>query len=175
MKKLPSVFLSVAAAFGLSRFFFPSVIQAVCPLCTIAVGAGLGFSRWLGIDDMVTGLWIGALIISSSLWTVSFAQKRNWEMLSKTPLVIFLFYLLVIPPLFWSKIIGHPANTLWGIDKVLLGTTFGSLAFSLAVYFEQWLRRQHDGKIFFYYQKVLVPVTALTLLSLLFYLITLPA
>ena len=175
MKKLPSVFLSVAAAFGLSRFFFPSVIQAVCPLCTIAVGAGLGFSRWLGIDDMVTGLRIGALIISSSLWTVSFAQKRNWKMLSKTPLVIFLFYLLVIPPLFWSKIIGHPANTLWGIDKVLLGTTFGSLAFSLAVYFEQWLRRQHDGKIFFYYQKVLVPVTALTLLSLLFYLITLPA
>ena len=24
---------------------------AICPVCTVAVGAGIGLSRWLGIDD----------------------------------------------------------------------------------------------------------------------------
>ena len=37
------------------------VAHAVCPVCTVAVGAGLGLAEWLGIDDSISGLWIGAL------------------------------------------------------------------------------------------------------------------
>ncbi|MCX6758247.1 MAG: hypothetical protein NTX14_00895, partial [Candidatus Nealsonbacteria bacterium] len=43
---------------------------AVCPICTVAVGAGLGLSRWFGIDDSISGLWIGGLIVSFILWTI---------------------------------------------------------------------------------------------------------
>jgi len=58
---------------------FPAKVYAVCPICTVAVGAGLGISRWLGIDDSVTGLWIGGLILSSGLWLADWIGKKGWR------------------------------------------------------------------------------------------------
>ncbi|MBU2577676.1 hypothetical protein KKA69_02480 [Patescibacteria group bacterium] len=59
------------AIFILVLFFISGPVfqvEAVYPVCTITVGAGLGISRWLGIDDSIPGLWIGGLILSSGLW-----------------------------------------------------------------------------------------------------------
>ena len=39
-------------------------VLAICPLCTFAVGAGIGLTQYLGIDDVITGLWIGGFIVS---------------------------------------------------------------------------------------------------------------
>jgi hypothetical protein len=36
----------------------------VCPVCTIAVAGGVGLCRYLGIDDLISGAWIGALLFS---------------------------------------------------------------------------------------------------------------
>ncbi|PIS13789.1 hypothetical protein COT65_02250 [Candidatus Shapirobacteria bacterium CG09_land_8_20_14_0_10_47_13] len=80
--------------------------------------------------------------------------------------------LFVIPPLYWSKMIGLPGNTLWGIDKILLGTIFGSFIFLLGVAFDKWLRTLNNGKVYVYFQKVIVPVFLLSLTSYIFYLIT---
>ena len=33
--------------------------HSVCPVCTIAVGAGLEGARLIGIDDIITGIWAG--------------------------------------------------------------------------------------------------------------------
>lgn len=55
----------------LAFLLFGVQVQAVCPVCTVAVGAGVGFSRYLGIDDTIAGLWIGALIVSVSMWTIN--------------------------------------------------------------------------------------------------------
>ena len=52
---------------------------AVCPVCTIAVGVGLGISRWLGIDDTVTGVWVGGLIVSSGLWMGNWIISKKWN------------------------------------------------------------------------------------------------
>ncbi len=43
----------------------------------MAVAAGIGLSRWLGIDDTITGLWIGGLIISLAIWTINWIIKKN--------------------------------------------------------------------------------------------------
>jgi len=48
--------------------FLPSYALAVCPVCSIAVAGGVGLSRWLGIDDTISGIWIGGLIISLAIW-----------------------------------------------------------------------------------------------------------
>ncbi|HOM68532.1 MAG TPA: hypothetical protein PLA57_01965, partial [Candidatus Paceibacterota bacterium] len=66
----------------LSLFIILSLILidnaiAVCPVCTLAVGAGLGLSRWLKIDDLVSGLWVGALIVSLTFWTDDFLKKKK--------------------------------------------------------------------------------------------------
>ena len=75
----------------------------VCPICTIAVGAGLGFSRALGIDDTISGLWVGALIISMSLWTIDRLNRKKVHFLFRKILVLIFYYSIVIWPLYeWN-------------------------------------------------------------------------
>ncbi len=154
------------------NIFFIKPVEAVCPVCTVAVGAGLGISRWIGIDDMVTGLWVGGLILSSGLWLSDWIRKRKWKILYPDILSVLLMVLFVIPPLFWSKMIGIAGNVLWGIDKVILGTGIGAFVFLAGVGMDKWLRTTNNGKIYIYFQKVIIPVLFLSVTSLIFYFIT---
>ncbi len=166
MNKIITVFILLGFL-----FIAPSV-QAVCPLCTVAVGAGLGVSRVIGIDDSVTGVWIGGLILSSGLWMADFIRKKNWSVPSPEVLSTLLMALFVIPPLYLSKMIGVEGNSLWGIDKLLLGTIIGLIAFLFGVRIDKALRRANKDKVYIYYQKVIVPVFLLSVISLALYLIT---
>jgi len=147
-------------------------VHAVCPVCTIAVGAGLGFSRWIGIDDSVTGIWIGGLILSSGLWMADWIRKKGWKVLYPEVLSILLMVIFVIPPLYWSHMIRIVNNTLWGMDKVILGIITGSVIFLLGVAIDKWLRTTNKGKVYIYFQKVIIPVLLLAISSLIFYIIT---
>jgi len=151
---------------------FPAKTLAVCPICTVAVGAGLGISRYIGIDDSVVGVWIGGLIVSMGLWLSSFLQKKNIKIPRVDLISVIFMALLTIIPLYFSKLIGHPSNKLWGIDKILLGSAFGAVAFILSVKADQYLRQKNNGKVLIYYQKVILPVLFLTLTSFFFYLAT---
>ena len=147
-------------------------VQAVCPVCTIAVAGGLGISRALGVDDTVTSVWIGGVVLSSSFWLVSWLSKRpKYKKLANIWIVSALMYAIVLIPLYYSKIIGLSYNTLWGVDKILLGTGVGSVVFLKGIYLDK-LQRRRFGKQFFKFQKVVFPVLALTITSFIFYLIT---
>lgn len=165
-------FLLVIFYFFLALLRAPAA-QAVCPICTVAVAGGLGISRWLGIDDSIMGVWIGGLILSSGFWLADWVSKKSWQIASPKITMSSLMFLLVIGPLYWSKIIGLPDNTLWGIDKIFLGTIFGLAAFFAGVKVDQFLRNTNEGKVYIYYQKVLAPVLLLTLSSFALFLITL--
>ena len=73
MKKLLAIFIT------LGGLLMALPAKAVCPVCTVAVVAGLGLSRWLGIDDSVSGLWIGAVTVSISMWTINWLHKKKWH------------------------------------------------------------------------------------------------
>lgn len=162
------VLLSIILLF----FVFPKSVFAVCPVCTVAVAGGLGISRWLGIDDSVTGIWIGGIILSSGFWLSDWIRKKDWKVPYPDVLSIGLFFLLVIPPLYWADMIGSEGNVLWGFDKIIFGTTLGSLIFLGSVNADKWLRTVNEDKVFVYYQKVIIPVFSLTLGSYVLYLIT---
>lgn len=166
MKKLELIiFLS-------SFILFPSSILAVCPVCTVAVVGGLGISRWLGIDDVISSIWIGGLIISSGLWLADWIGKRKWKIPFKEIFSILIFYLFVILPLYWGKIIGITNNNLWGVDKILLGIIIGSITFYFGVLTDKLSRKINNNKIYFYYQKIIIPILYLSIISYIFYLIT---
>lgn len=171
MKKLVFRFFFLII-FLLSTFYsLPSTAYAVCPVCTIAVGAGLGLSRYLGIDDIISGLWVGGLILSSSLWMANWLHQRGLKI--KIPVLnvttAAVFYLITLVPLYFSGIIGHPYNTIYGLDKLLFGTIIGSIVFLLGIRLDKMARKSY-GRQFFVYQKVVFPVSALVILSLVFYL-----
>ncbi len=145
---------------------------AVCPICIVAVGAGLGISRYIGIDDAVTGVWIGGLIVASGLWFATVIENKKWKVPYPEVISVVSFLVLTIIPMYIGKIIGHPGNKLWGVDKILLGTVAGSITFILSVYLDKALRKTNNGEVYIYYQKVILPVLLLTIMSFTFWSLT---
>lgn len=153
-------------------FLFAHSAQAVCPVCVVAVSACVGLSQYLGIDDTISGLWIGGLLISMIIWTIDWLKRKNIKFYFRKILVAGLFYVFTIGPLYRSGIIGHPANKFWGIDKLLLGIILGSILFLVAIFLNSYLKKKNDGKVFFPFQKVVVPVVILVISSGIFYFLT---
>lgn len=152
--------------------FLPFSAKAFCPVCVVAVGAGLGFSRWLGIDDSIVGVWIGGLTVALIGWNLGWFIKKKINFKGRTIITISAYYLLLVLPLFFIKDVWHPLNTLWGINKLLWGIVLGSLFFYGAGAWYQYLKRKNNNRAHFPYQKVVMPVLALALVSLFFYFIT---
>ena len=138
----------------------------MCPVCTVTVIAGLGLSRILGIDDLITSIWIGGFILSFSFVTINWINKRFPKFL-----IISIMYLLVLIPLKLNNTIGIAQNTLWGIDKILLGTIVGSIVFLIGILADNKVCKI-KGKQFFIYQKVVFPVLALILASVVGFILT---
>jgi len=170
MRKISIYFLFIFAI----RFLFAEKALAVCPICTIVVGAGVGLSRWLGIDDAITGLWVGRLIVSMIIWTESWLEKKNIRFKGRMFVNILGHYALIIIPLFCSGIVGNPLNTLCacGLDKLLFGIIAGSLAFWFGVSWYFHLKEKNNGHAYFPFQKVVMPILPLIILSIIYYLLT---
>jgi hypothetical protein len=145
----------------------------MCPVCTVGVVAGLGISRLLGIDDVVSAIWIGAFILSFSFITIDWIAKK-WPRLMANyyslPTIV-VIYLFVLIPLKLDGTIGIVGNSLWGVDKVILGIIIGSLTLLLGGYADKYQRKKF-GKIFFNFQRVVFPIVALIISSVIFYYIT---
>jgi len=160
---------------------------AVCPVCVVAVGAGLGLSEYLGIDNTIAGVWIGGLIVSMIIWTITWLNKKNW-LAGKTSwlggekksfgqkdlrdiVIVILYYGLVFWPLWAKNLIGHPYSRLLGIDKVILGTIIGSLGLLGATLWYDNMKKRR-GRAHFPFEKVVLPISALIILSFIFYFLT---
>ena len=161
---------------------FVKKVFAVCPVCTVAVGAGVGLAQYLGIDDAISGIWIGALTVSMALWTISWYCKKypvspkslveaNFKTRWIVPASFVSYYILVVVPLFFMKSIFHPFNNLLGINKLILGIIVGSIIFLLSTRLYEYMRIK-NGKAHFPFEKIVIPIFSLSLISFLFYLIT---
>lgn len=173
MKSL-KIFTILAAVAVFAGLFFAETASAICPLCTIAVGAGVGLSRWIGVDDAVTGLWIGGLIVSLIGWTKDWLEKKGIKFKGMVVVTAVAYYAVVIWPLYFYGIIGSPTDTLCfcGLDKLLFGIIVGSLAFwtGASWYFD--IKEKNGGHAHFPFQKVVMPVAPLVIISIIFYFLT---
>ena len=146
----------------------PLIARAVCPVCTIAVASGVGLSRYLGIDDIITGLWIGGLMISMTIWTIDWLQKKHIRFPGRNFIVILIYLALIILPLYFSGFFSHAASCVCGINKLLLGIINGALGFWAGAEWYQVLKIHHGNRAYFPFQKVVMPILPLIILSLLF-------
>jgi hypothetical protein len=146
--------------------------HAFCPICTIAVGAGIGLSRYFGVDDTITGVWVGGLIVSMAFWTDNWLISHKRQIKHQNILLLAAYYLIVLVPLYWEGVIGHPLNTLFGIDKLIVGVIFGSLGFWFGHELHPHLKKTNNDKVYFPFQKVAASILPLIILSVVFYFIT---
>lgn len=153
-------------------FLFSSKAYAMCPVCTLAVGSAVVLLEKYGVDNIVSGFWIGGLLISSSLMTINWLRKKELSSALIELEIFILFYLSIIIPFHHKLIIGNPTKMIWGMDKTFLGIGIGSVLFYLAGIWYQKIKERNGGHAQFPFQKVVVPISPLVILSIVFYFIT---
>jgi len=158
--------------FAVLILFWFERAKAVCPVCTVAVVAGIGLSRWLKVDDTISGVWLGGLLVSLTFWTDGFLEKKKVRFWGRWFWLALGYYLITILPLYFTGLVGHIFNRLWGMDKLILGLVAGSFGFLFGVWFHFFLKRKNNGRVYFPFQKVVLPLIPLLILSLFFYLLT---
>jgi len=157
--------------FPLGLLLLAKTSYAVCPVCVVAVGAGVGLSRWMGVDDTITGVWIGGLTLAIALWTIDWLKRKNFHFPGRRALVIIAYYILIYVSLVWTNVLGHPLNKLWGYDKLSLGILVGSIFFLLGNISYLAMKKKNNDHAYFPFQKVVMPVSSLVLASIIFYII----
>ncbi len=163
MLKITALLLSLLG-FG---FLAAAPAQAVCPVCTIAIGGGVLLSHYLGVDDLISGVWAGGLILSLGFWMGN-SLKKTYVRGQKWLLAAFLWITTVIG-LWQAHFIGNPTCQIHGHDKLLSGIVFGTVAFLLGYGLDQLLRKlnkSQPGKAFFPYQRIVLPLAFLIVTSL---------
>ena len=144
----------------------------MCPVCTVGVVAGLGLSRWLKIDDAISGLWIGALILALAIWFWRWLyQKKAQKPFSALLLLVVAFWLLTFLPLNYAGILEN-CRPLWGMNRLILSSIIGVLVALLGILLDKDIRAGKKGKAAFPYQKVILPLTLLLLTSLMMALVS---
>ena len=144
----------------------------MCPVCTVGVAAGLGLSRWLKVDDAISGLWIGALILALAIWFWRWLyQNKAQKPFSAFLLLVVAFWLLTFLPLNYAGILEN-CRPLWGMNRLILSSIIGMLAALLGILLDKDIRAGKKGKAAFAYQKVILPLTFLLLASLMMALVS---
>ena len=146
--------------------------MAVCPVCTVAVGAGLEGMRLLGVDDVITGIWAGALTLSLFMWTAGWLKKRGVTNIWMQIVLPFVVYYGLLAAVYALPGVTFGATTLWGMDRFLLGIIVGTVAFYLGARWYAKIKRDNGGHARFAFQKVVVPLSFLIVVSIVFWLIT---
>ena len=156
------------------------IASAICPLCTIAVAGGVGLSRWLGIDDTITGLWVGALTLSMAFWNINWFDKKNIHFKFRNIITLLAYYILIVIPLWEMGIIGNKlgalkpfgTDSILSVDKLTLGILVGSFAFWTSVEWYAHIKAKNNGRAHFPFEKVVIPNALLVVLSFVFFFLT---
>ncbi len=136
------------------------------PICAVGIASGLGISRWLGIDDITLGLWIGALILSVSIQFNIFLNKKG-KSFPYSFWVIFLssWTLSFLPILI--NLDKYTSCIICGFPEVICGSILGILTLFLVDKLNLFIIDKHNKKVYFYYQKVIIPLIGLVIVSII--------
>ncbi len=140
-------------------------VLAHCPLCTMATGAALVTARWLGIDDALVGVLFGGFVIASSLWLNNVLIKKGLEFVQfQEESVVLLGIVSSLATLQLGNLFATNSVSLWGFNRLLIGTLIGSFASYLGHLIHLQLRSNNNEKNYIPYQG-LVFILASTLIA----------
>lgn len=168
MKKISMCFLTFLCAWLLAE----PMAEAVCPVCTFAIGAGLEGMRVLGVKDVLTGIWAGGLTVSLIGWTANYMRKHNiknpiWYVLNAVVYVALLASVYFFPA--EKPIVKWWENCMWHMDQFLLGVLVGSITFILMELWYVHIKKKNGGHALFPFQKVVMPFLGLLLMTGVFW------
>lgn len=145
-------------------------VNAHCPLCTAATGAGIVLAEKYGVDGAIIGLWVGAFIISTALWFDRILKKK-YNFPFQSILISALSLILTVMPFYFAGMFTNPVTVL-GIDRLLFGILLGSILTFFGTELSIWIKNTR-GKVLFLYQTIGIVLFTITATSFVFqYLIS---
>lgn len=172
--KKKSIFLLAVAVFIFINAL--PMIMAHCPLCTGATIIGVGITRSLGLDDSIVGVFVGGMIISTSLWLDNLLKKRNTGVKGNEKLrllsLIILTSVLTLVTFYYAGLFGRGNSfRVFGVESILVGSFSGGILTLAAFYYSNYLKNKNGGKTLFNYQTMIISFVALIINAGLFALI----
>ena len=158
--------LSVLSVLGLSG---RALANPACAVCTVAIGASLSLARKMGVEDVVVGVWAGAMLAIVGYWVMRWFDKRNWHFCYRDQLLMILSVASV--GFMYLGDLSYNPDLFLGflyIDPFLFATLVGALTFILAMKGYEWLKARNGGHAHFPFEKVVIPVGAVLVVSLIF-------
>lgn len=160
------MFKKVISTFIMTMFSSSVFANPACAVCTVAIGASLEIARRLGVSDSVVGLWAGALLTLLGYWTIKWFDKKGWNFWGRNALLI-LLSVSMMGFIYLGQVKYSPV---WicgfvYIDPVLFGTILGTVTFILVEKLYDWMKKKNGGHAHFPFEKVVLPVVVLGLLS----------
>lgn len=145
-----------------------AMANPACAVCTVAVGASLEIARSLGVDDSVVGVWAGAFLVLLGYWTIKWFDKKNWNFKWRNPIILItsvamIGFMYISQMQYHAEVIG-----ILYLDPFLFSVLVGALVLVLSSDFYQWMKARNGGHAHFPFEKVVVPVAALLIVSLYF-------
>lgn len=153
----------------ISPLFFAPAALAHCPLCVAGAGAGLTLSRWVGIDDSITGVWLAAFLGAISFWSETALIKKQELRLLFRPLIYIGIFVATIWSFYkFNLIVTH--GEIFGLHKLTFGMIAGGVLFYLVDVIDDLLIKKY-GKVLFPYQRIVVSLGSMLLLSVGIYIL----
>lgn len=140
-----------------------------CVVCTVAIGASLSIARYFGVDDCVVGVWTGAMLAIIGYWTIRFCEKKNWNFKFRDSILMILSVGMV-GFMYMSQLTYTPIiiGFLY-IDSFLLTNILGAVALIASMNLYAWMKERNGGHAHFPFEKVVVPLVCVFLVSLIFH------
>ena len=151
MKKVAAL-LIVPGAYLL----MPRVVFAHCPLCVAGAAAGVTLTRWIGVDDSITGVWLAALLGAMSFWLSSRLK------LVFRPFMYITVFALTIWSFYQFKLVIRMSQV-FGMDKL----TFGMITGGALFYLVDLIKIKH----YFNCQRIVISLGSMVILSLAIYIL----
>ena len=136
--------------------FHIKIANAHCPLCTMGAAVAAGGAAYLGVKNIIIGLFIGAFAASMGFWVAKLIKKK-YIPFQTAIIVIVSFLTTVLPimplmkgvkPLYISIIgdYGSLLNRTYVYNLFLIGSVLGSVIVFAAPFISGMITKARDGK-----------------------------
>lgn len=148
MKKIFQVFSLLTLNFLLST----GLSSAHCPLCTIGAGAVAVGASFLGVKDIVTGVFVGAFALALGLWSTKLVRKKLFRWQDEI-IVLIIFFSTILPIsrmikgyLAYYINLGGTYGSIFNRTYVINAFVAGSLIGALIMLISPWISRKLKSK-----------------------------
>lgn len=163
----------ISAFLSMLLMSFKAIANPACPVCMVTVGASLYLAEKTGLEKCVIGVWSGALLAVFGYFLIRWFAKKGWVFAGYQKILMGLSIasigLMYIP--------GMPGGMAYDpiiigflfIDSFLLSNIVGAFVFIFGVNLYAWMKEKNGGHAHFPFEKVVVPVVLVGLVSTLLY------